>query len=91
MSKDRFIIFDESMLSEVVIKAVETAIGGYFKDVPYVSLAEQRSKYLTRDEAAKELRITPTTLSVWVRDGLIPNRGKGRKMLFKTSDIEKLK
>ena len=91
MSKERFIIFEESMLLEVVIKGIEIATGGYFKDVPYVSLSEQKNKNLTREEAAKELRITPTTLSKWVRAGVIANRGKGRKMLFKSSDIEKLK
>jgi len=91
MSKGGLVVIEEDRLLEIVAKAVEAAIGGYFKDVPYVSLAERKDKYLTREEAAEELRITPTTLSKWVRDGIIPNRGKGRKMLFKTTDIQKLK
>jgi len=87
MSKGGLVVIEEDRLIELF----RIAIVGYFKDVPYVSLSEQKNKNLTREEAAKELRITPTTLSKWVRAGVIPNRGKGRKMLFKTSDIEKLK
>jgi hypothetical protein len=90
MSKG-LVVIEEDRLLEIVSKAVETAIGGYFKDVPYNSLTEEKGGYLTREEAANELRIVPATLSNWVREGIIQNRGKGRKMLFKASDIKKLK
>jgi len=91
MSKERFVIVEESLLSEVVAKAVETAMIGYFKEVSYYSHATHKDKYLTRSQAASLLLITPTTLSKWVRGGVVKNWGKGRKMLFKISDIEKLK
>jgi len=85
MSKGGLVIIEEDRLIELF----RIAIVGYFKDVPYHGLEKEDKENLTRDEAAEKLRITPTTLSKWVAEGKIKNIGRGRKMLFKTSDIKK--
>ena len=85
MTKAGIVFIEEDRLMELF----RIAIVGYFKDVPYHSLEKENDEYLTRDEAAKKLRITPTTLSKWVDDGKIKNIGKGRKHLYKMSDIKK--
>ena len=49
---------------------------------------EDTPLYLTRDEAAKMLRITLPTLNDWTKLGRIPVQRIGRRVLFALSDIE---
>ncbi len=88
MSK-RLVVIEEDRLLEMLVEAVKIATGGNLTGVPYVSLEKEEKEYLTRDEAAEKLRITPTTLSKWVEEGKIKNIGRGRKHLYKMSDIKK--
>jgi len=88
MSKG-LVVIEEDRLLEMLVEAMKIATGGNLTGVPYVSLEKEDKEYLTRDEAAKKLRITPTTLSKWVEDGKIKNIGRGRKHLYKISDIKK--
>ena len=49
---------------------------------------EDTPLYLTRDEAAKMLRITLPTLNDWTKLGRIPVQRIGRRVLYALSDIE---
>ena len=49
---------------------------------------EDTPLYLTRDEAAKMLRISLPTLADWTRQGMIPAQRIGRRVLYAISDIE---
>lgn len=49
---------------------------------------EDTPLYLTRDEAAKMLRISLPTLADWTRQGIIPAQRIGRRVLYAISDIE---
>ena len=49
---------------------------------------EDTPLYLTRDEAAKMLRITLPTLNDWTKLGRIPVQRIGRRVLCALSDIE---
>ena len=53
MSK-RLVIIEEDRLLEIFVEALKIATGGNLKDVPYVSHADKKDKYLTREEAAKK-------------------------------------
>ncbi len=47
------------------------------------------SRILTREQAAEILGVSPNTLSNYVRQGLIPNRGIGRRILILETDLNK--
>ena len=48
---------------------------------------EDTPLYLTRDEAAKMLRITLPTLNDWTKLGRIPVQRIGRRVFYALSDI----
>lgn len=47
-----------------------------------------KSYYLTRGEVARLLRITLPTLHEWTRNGILPVRKIGKRVLFKRSEVE---
>jgi len=47
------------------------------------------SRILTREQAAEILGVSPNTVSNYVRQGLIPNRGIGRRILILETDLSK--
>lgn len=46
------------------------------------------SRILTREEAAEVLGVSPNTVSNYVKQGLIPNRGVGRRILILDTDLQ---
>jgi excisionase family DNA binding protein len=49
------------------------------------------TKYLTTKEAAAELEVSPSTVVRWVRDGLIPGKRFGKRIIkIPRVEIEKL-
>ena len=89
MSK-RLVDIDEDRLLEIFSKAMEIAIVRYFTDVPYYSHDEKNDdEYLSMEEITKLLKASSYTIKKWVREGVLINRGKGRKYLFKRTDIKK--
>lgn len=51
---------------------------------------KRNPKILTRSEAAKHLKVSPNTISRYVRNGVLPNRGKGHKVMVLESDLDSL-
>lgn len=50
---------------------------------------ESKEIIYTRDEAAKHLHSSPNTISSLVRQGILKNRGFGRKMLISSRDLDR--
>lgn len=50
---------------------------------------EKQELIYTRDEAAKQLHSSPNTISSLVRQGILKNRGFGRKMLISSRDLDR--
>lgn len=50
---------------------------------------ESKELIYTRDEAANLLHSSPNTISSLVRQGILKNRGFGRKMLISSRDLER--
>ncbi len=50
---------------------------------------ESKELIYTRDEAARLLHSSPNTISSLVRQGILKNRGFGRKMLISSRDIDR--
>jgi hypothetical protein len=44
----------------------------------------------TRDEAAKNLGVRPNTVSSYIDQGLLTNKGVGRKILISSKEINRL-
>ncbi len=57
-----------------------------------ITALEERLKesntILTRDEVAEKLNVAPNTVSKWVIDGILINRGIGRKILIAEADLK---
>lgn len=49
---------------------------------------EGKSVVLTREQASNMLKVTPNTISQYVKEGKLKNRGVGKKILFLKCDIE---
>lgn len=49
---------------------------------------KSETKYLTRQETARRLRISPVTLTDWVNRGKICAHKIGGRVLFRDSDVE---
>ena len=47
-------------------------------------------KVLSREEAAKMIGVSPSTISQYVKNGLLPNRGLGRRINILESDLVKV-
>jgi hypothetical protein len=45
------------------------------------------SKILTREEAAFDSKVSANTISKWVKQGYLENRGIGRKIMIAQSDL----
>ncbi len=54
-------------------------------------LVGANNKTLNRKQTAIELKISPNTVSKWVREGRLNNIGVGKKYLFYESDINNIK
>lgn len=44
----------------------------------------------TREQAAKTLRVRPNTISSYIDQGLLTNKGLGRKILISSKEIDRL-
>ncbi len=67
--------FSEKILSR--LDSLEKVVGG-------------NNKTLSRKQTARELQISPNTVSKWVREGRLNNIGVGKKYLFYESEINKI-
>jgi excisionase family DNA binding protein len=54
----------------------------------FESRLQSNSVALTREDASNMLKVTPNTISQYVKEGKLKNRGVGKKILFFKSDIE---
>jgi excisionase family DNA binding protein len=54
----------------------------------FESRLQSHSVALTREDASNMLKVTPNTISQYVKEGKLKNRGVGKKILFFKSDIE---
>ncbi len=52
---------------------------------------EKKELIYTRDEAAKILHSSPNTISALVKQGILKNKGYGRKILISSFDIDRAK
>ena len=51
---------------------------------------KREPKVLSRQDAAKYIGVSPNTISEYVKQGLIPNRGLGRRINILESDLTKI-
>lgn len=52
---------------------------------------QKNSNVLTREQAADLIGVSANTISRWVKDGLLTNRGIGRKVLVSEYDLTNAK
>ncbi len=71
----------KEILQEVITEKMSTLFAKYVKE-PIA---------LTRDEAAKRLGVNPQTISAWIKQGRLQNRGTGRKILLFDNDVDGLR
>jgi excisionase family DNA binding protein len=85
MEINGIVIVDQEQLSELIKKAVQAA----FKEFSMVNPNVQVEEYLTRNEAASLLKVSPNTLTKFVRQGKLKAGISGGKYLFKKSELMK--
>jgi excisionase family DNA binding protein len=79
---NQILLFTEQRLREAINEELASQIK---------SLEERLTKsntILTRDEVAERLKVSPNTISKYVDDGILINRGVGRKILIAESDLD---
>lgn len=84
----KLIVFEEKELRYLIKEEVEAAVG--LIQAKYEAQKKSTSKYLTRQEAATELRISISSLHRLVAAGQVPCIKIGRKSVFRDKDIQKV-
>jgi excisionase family DNA binding protein len=74
----------EAHLIKVINMVIQTQFEELKKDIQKV---RDQDELLTRDEAAKLLKINISTLYNWTRKGKIPSYGIGYRVYYKRSEI----
>ncbi len=85
MEINGIVIVDQDLLSELINKAVHAAL----REFSMVNSNVQVEEYLTRNEAASLLKVSPNTLTKFVRQGKLKAGIAGGKYLFKKSELMK--
>lgn len=71
-------------LHNIVIDGVKTCL----KDLGRYLQPKQDNDLLTREEAAKKLKISISTLNNWVSKGILQTYGIGGRVYLKNNEIE---
>lgn len=66
------------------------AIAKEIMDAPTVKEEPQQEAYLSNDEVAAKLGVSKNTLWRWGRDGYLKPFKVGKKLFYKSSDVEAL-
>jgi excisionase family DNA binding protein len=85
------IMFKERTILQIDADELLVSIEEMFNKKVDEMMEKMESKELiyTRDEAAKLLHSSPNTISSLVRQGILKNRGFGRKVLISSRDLER--
>lgn len=83
-----FILFEKEELRFLIREEVETAMATV--KVKYEAQKNTAPKYLTRNEAADELRISLSTLHRLVATGQLCCIKIGRKSVFRDKDVQQV-
>ncbi len=84
MEHNSIVITPKSELSEMIREIVADEL----KKAQAYSRDTQSDELLTRDAAAELMKLSPTTLTKYVKEGKIRFGGSDRKYLFKKSDVD---
>ncbi len=84
-------IYKERILIQVDSGELIESIEAMFNKKVDEMMEKMESKEIiyTRDDAAKLLHSSPNTISSLVRQGILKNRGFGRKVLISSRDLER--
>lgn len=75
-------------LADYIKNSIETAVN--FALAKFLSKPEPSSeKYLTINEVAKLLNVSLPTIWAWRKEGKLPFKRIGRRVLFSKTDVEK--
>ncbi len=74
----------EAQLLEIINQAVKNQFDELKQELHKV---RDQEELLTRDEAAKLLKINSSTLYLWTRKGKLPSYGIGYRVYYKRSEI----
>jgi len=85
MKTDRPVYLIDSIDLDKILRDI---IKSEFKILEERLMKEPR--ILSRTEAAKFIGVSSNTVSEYVKRGLIPNRGNGRKIMILESDLTKV-
>ncbi len=87
----KYMIHNERILIAVDSRELIESMEAMFNKKVDEMMEKIESKELiyTRDEAARLLHSSPNTISSLVRQGILKNRGFGRKMLISSRDIDR--
>ena len=86
MNEDKYVIYQ--MTSTGLEKVIREIIQSEFKKLEEKITREP--KVLSREDASKMIGYSPNTISSFVKNGLLPNRGKGKRILILESDLLKI-
>lgn len=92
MKDTKIIVVEQEKLFErlALLEAKVDMIAGFVESVVNEKKEKPKEKYLTRKEVAKILRISLPTLGIYIQNGKIPAYRFGGRVLFKSTDVEKV-
>ncbi|GGF34424.1 helix-turn-helix domain-containing protein [Echinicola rosea] len=80
------IVSTPEQLRSIIASALEEY--GIKHQSPVKSPETKKEKFLTRQEAAKTLKVTLQTLHNWTNSGLLKSYSIGGRVLYRTDEVE---
>ncbi len=75
-------------LRDIIDTSVRKSVADALTNLPAPS-AEERDDLLSRKETGRLLRVSPVTLNVWEKRGVLTPVRIGRRVLYRRSDVDK--
>jgi Fic family protein len=80
--KQEFLPINKSDLQECLKRVINHELSEFSRQL------KRQQKLLTRIDAARKLKVSPNTISEYIKRGQLINRGIGRKILLFESDLD---
>ncbi|NAY91717.1 helix-turn-helix domain-containing protein [Muricauda sp. JGD-17] len=77
-------LLDQQSFKEALIEEIKEILEAFKDGIPQA----EGTQLLTREEAAKALKVSPITIYRWTKEGRIPCYGLGNRVYYKHHDIQ---
>lgn len=83
---EEIIVTNHHSLRNIIREVVQEQLKEFANNL--INMIKTEDKILDRKEAMSYLKVSPSTLSRWTKQGSIPSHGCGTRVYYKLSELE---